>query len=239
MGSINFSNSKGRDAVVATRSVSSTARMAYLDEKGRPAKSIRVLRAAIENDLECLLAKSNASDRLTALSDALIKGDPEVDLERTGCILRDTSRVYVNPDQKMVHGVTLWDVLRNPDGSQKDRRMHKVTEQNVATETPLKWSGKLLKKAEVWNKFVFSSKLQVVHVNGLTYDFLFEMAKELEQKESLLLVGAGPKSNQPLVFHRNGTQYRGFLEGRTAGSSYCLILHLSNLELKAPSKEKA
>ena len=87
---------------------------------------------------------------------------------------------------------------------------------------------------------MFAAKLQVVHVNGLTYDFLVEIAKELEQKESLLLVGAGPKSNQPLVFMRGGTPYRGFLEGRTQGDSYCLILHLSNLELRAPAaSEKA
>ena len=52
---------------------------------------------------------------------------------------------------------------------------------------------------------MFSGKLQVVHINGLTYDFLFEMARELEQKDSLLLVGAGAKSNQPLVFQRGGT----------------------------------
>jgi hypothetical protein len=239
MGNMNLSNSKNRDAVVATRSVSSSQRIVYLDEKGRQAKSVRVLRAPLERDLDALLRKVGGSDPLAGLSNALIKGDPEVDLERTGEFLRDTSRVYVDPDQKIVHAVALWDVIRSPDGTTKDRRAHKTTEQNVATETPLKWSGKLLKKSEVWNRFVFSGKLQVVHINGLTYDFLFEMARELEQKDSLLLVGAGAKSNQPLVFQRGGTPYRGFLEGRTQGDSYCLILHLSNLELKAPSKEKA
>ena len=72
-----------------------------------------------------------------------------------------------------------------------------------------------------------------MHVNGLTYDFLFSMAKELEQSESLLLLGAGAKGAQPLVLTRGGQQYRGFLEGRTQGKKYCLILHLSNMELKA------
>ena len=56
-------------------------------------------------------------------------------------------------------------------------------------ETPLTWTGKLMKKSEVYNKFVFSLKSQIVHVNGLTYDFLFGMAKELEEKESLMLMG--------------------------------------------------
>jgi hypothetical protein len=96
------------------------------------------------------------------------------------------------------------------------------------------WSGKLLPKKEVFNKFVMVAKLQIFHINGLTYDFLYEMARDLEQKNSLLLLGAGPKSNQPLILRRGSLPYRGFLEGRTRGDEYCLLLHLSNIELKAP-----
>lgn len=240
MGSINLSNSKNRDALVQTRSVTSDLAVRWLDGKGQQVSNVRVIRTTLEHDLEALCKKVGGAEPLSALSEALIKGDPEVDLERAGSYLRDTSRVYVGSEQKIVHTVAEWDIIRNPDGSEKDRRAHKANQQNVAVEQQLKWSGKLLKKAEVWNKFVFAAKLQVVHVNGLTYDFLFEIAKELEQKESLLLVGAGPKSNQPLVFMRGGTPYRGFLEGRTQGDSYCLILHLSNLELRAPAaSEKA
>jgi hypothetical protein len=237
VGSINLSNSKNRDALVGTRSVSSSLKVRWLDDKGRQAQNSRVLKAPLSHDLDALLQQAGGD--AAALGDALVKGDPEVDLERTGGILRDTSRVYVDPDQKIVHAASVFDLVKNPDGSVKERRPHKPTESNVATETPLKWSGKLFKKAEVFNKFVFSSKLQVVHVNGLTYDFLFEMARELELKESLLLVGAGPKSSQPLIFQRNGTPYRGFLEGRTQGEAYCLILHLSNMELKAPTSGRA
>ena len=60
------------------------------------------------------------------------------------------------------------------------------------------------------------------------------MAQELEKADSLMLLGGGPKSNQPLILRRGGSPYRGFLEGRTDGEKYCLILHLSNLELRAP-----
>lgn len=237
MGTINLSNSKGRDAVVGTQSVQSTLRLRWLDKNGQRAQNARVIKATLDRDADALLKEhAGAADPAKALGEAIIKGDPEVDVERVGGFLRDTARVYVDPDQKIVHAVTEWDVVRAPDGSVKERRPHKAPQPNVTDETPLRWSGKLLKKTEVFNKFVFSSKLQVVHVNGLTYDFLFEMAKELEQKESLLLIGAGPKSGQPLVFRRGGLPYRGFLEGRTQGDSYCLILHLSNLELRAPGK---
>jgi hypothetical protein len=53
-----------------------------------------------------------------------------------------------------------------------------------------------------------------------------------------MLVGAGPKANQPIVLRRGSVPYRGFLEGRTKGEEYCLLLHLSNMELKAPEESK-
>ena len=53
---------------------------------------------------------------------------------------------------------------------------------------------------------------------------------------SLMMLGAGPRSNQPLVLRRGSTPYRGFLEGRVDGDRYCLILHLSNMELRSPEE---
>ena len=53
-----------------------------------------------------------------------------------------------------------------------------------------------------------------------------------------MLLGAGPKGNQPLILRRGSVPYRGFLEGRIEGDKYCLLLHLSNLELKQPEGDK-
>ncbi len=231
MGSINIRNSKGRDAIVNTESVSARLRVRWLDDKGRQAGNVRVIRSTLDRDLGALVAKAGALEKVAAL---LVQGDPEIDTEVFGGYLQETSRVYVDPDGKVLRKVQEFDIVRNPDGSVKERRPRQVLAPNTASEVPLTWTGKLMKKAEVFNRFVFSSKVQIVHVNGLTYDFLFGIAKELEEKESLMLLGAGPKGAQPLVFHRGGTPYRGFLEGRTKGETYCLLLHLSNLELKAP-----
>ena len=44
----------------------------------------------------------------------------------------------------------------------------------------------------------------------------------------------GSKGRDPLIFQENGSPYRGFLEGRVDGQKYKLLLHLSNLELRAP-----
>jgi hypothetical protein len=87
----------------------------------------------------------------------------------------------------------------------------------------------------MYNKLVFAKKYQLSHVNGLTFDFLYEMAKDLHEKDSLMMVGAGAKGNEPLVFQDGGKAYRAFLEGRVKDGKYILLLHLSNLELKAIS----
>jgi len=231
MGTINLSNSKNRDAIVNTQSVYSPLRVVWLDEKGRQVQSVRLLRCTIDRDVDALIKSAGSLDKVSEL---LLKGDPEVDVENYGRALSDTSRVYIDQDKKIVHKIREFEIVKNPDGSLRERRSRAVSLPNTATETPLKWSGKLIKKTEVFNRFVFASKVQVVHVNGLTYDFLYSMAKELHEQQSLMLVGAGPKSNQPLVFQRGGTPYRGFLEGRIDGDKYCLILHLSNMELKVP-----
>jgi hypothetical protein len=61
---------------------------------------------------------------------------------------------------------------------------------------------------------------------------LFDMAKELDSQNALVAVGAGKKGNEPILVAAGGTPYRGFLEGRVKNNNYCLILHLTNLELK-------
>jgi hypothetical protein len=230
MGTINLSNSKGRDAVVGSQTVKKPLKVRWLDGQGRQAQSARVMKADLSHDLAALEAKAGGRDKI---AEALVAGDPEVDVESFGSLLRETSRAFVDCDGKIVHKVKQFEVIKNPDGSERERRPRKVVKPNAATETPLVWTGKLMKKKDVYNKFVFAGKRQIAHVNGLTFDFLFGIAKELEETQSLMLVGAGPKGNQPLVLTRGGQQYRGFLEGRTQGEKYCLILHLSNMELKA------
>ena len=75
-------------------------------------------------------------------------------------------------------------------------------------------------------------------IRDRTYDFLYEMAKELHESGSLMILGAGPKGRDPLIFRSRSTPYRGFLEGRIDGDKYILLLHLSNLELKTPEEEE-
>jgi hypothetical protein len=233
MPEISLSNNKARDAAVMGESVRMQAMVRWLDPEDRQATSARILKSTIGYDYETLLKKAGCPE---GVAQALIDGDPEIDLESACTFMRDSKRVYINSDRQVVYAVTEIEVVRNPDGSERLRREKKITLPNVNVEHhPLLWSGKFLTKREVAAKFVIASKLQVMHVNGLTYDFLLGIARELEQKNSLLVVGAGPKASQPLILRRGSLPYRGFLEGRTRGDEYCLLLHLSNLELKAPA----
>ena len=87
-------------------------------------------------------------------------------------------------------------------------------------------------KAKIYNKLVFHKKYQLKHINGLTYDFLFDMAKQLADKDALMMMGGGTSGKEPLVMNDGGKPYRAFLEGRIKGDKYCLILHLTDQELK-------
>lgn len=233
MPEINISNSAGRDAIVTMETVTTPVRVRWLDDQGRQANSIRVLKSTLDLDIDALVESSGS---VSQVSEALIHGDPEINLESIGSFLRNTSRVYIDKQAQLVHKVQSFEVIKNPDGTERERRKRELTTQNVSIDVPLRWSGKMIKKSEACRKFVFASKMQLTHINGLTYDFLFEMASELHKTESLMLLGAGPKSNQPLILRRGSVPYRGFLEGRVDGDRYCLILHLSNLELKKPEE---
>ena len=232
---INISNPKNRDAVVAAEALNPKRELRFTDKKGRPVSTRKLLKTDVTHDLPELLKKSK---KIEAIADKLIAGDPEIDIESFGMFLTDMSRVYVTT-KGIVHLVEEIEVIYNADGTVRDRRPRKKEPQNMNGEFPMRWTGKFIKKDEAAHRFVFTNKKQLVHVNGLTFDFLYEMAKELDEKDALLLVRGGKKGDEPLVMNRGGKPYNAFLEGRIQGEAYCLILHLSNMELKRPIGPKA
>jgi len=229
---INISNAKNRDAIVALEAVRQKRDIRYIDENHNMVLNRRLLKTDVAHDLATLTKKDGDLEKL---GKKLVEDDPEIDIEHFGMFLGETSRVYVS-ENGIVHSVEEFEVIYNPDGSVRERRPRKKEMQNINNDAPLKWTGKFIKKKEAVKKFVFATKKQLIHINGLTYDFLYEMAKELHEKDSLMLLRGGEKGNQPLILHRGGKPYNAFLEGRVDGDAYCLILHLSNMELKKPKK---
>lgn len=234
MGSINISNSKNRDATVSMEAVRSKRDVMYIDENGNSVINRRLLKTDVSHDLGSLIKEKGDLD---TLADALMNEDPEIDIERFGMFLGETSRVYVS-EKGIVHSVEEFELIYSPDGTLRERRPRRKELQNINSENPIKWTGKFIKKKEAVKRFVFVNKKQLIHVNGLTYDFLYDIARELHTKDALLLLRGGEKGDQPLIMTRGGKPYNAFLEGRIDGDAYCLILQLSNMELKKPKSVK-
>lgn len=231
---INISNPKGRDAVVAFEAVMPKREVMFVDVKNKPVTTQKLLKTDIDHDLDSLLKKRKT---LNALGKALVNDDPEINIEEFGMYLTDTSKVYVSK-KGIIHLVDEYEVVTNPDGTLRDRRARQKEPQNINSDIPLRWTGKFIKKDEAAHRFVFTHKRQLIHVNGLTFDFLYEMAKELHERNSLLLVRGGEKGDKPIIMQRGGRPYNAFLEGRIKGDSYLLVLQLSNMELKRPEAVK-
>lgn len=236
MPNVNLTDSRSRDAVVKAETTGVDEEVRYVDDENQPSYTRKILKATVEQDYETLV-KNHEGDA-EALGKALVDGDPEVDMEICGHYLWGVSKVYVDSSDGIVYRIEQQEIVRAPDGSVREKRPRNRPEANVDSEIPLTWTGRKIDKDDAVRRFVFASKLQIVHINGLTYDFLYGMAKELAEANSLMMVGGGSKGRDPLVFRRGSVPYRGFLEGRIDGDKYLLLLHLSNLELKVPSDTK-
>ncbi|HJL34054.1 MAG: hypothetical protein CMN31_12615 [Sandaracinus sp.] len=201
---------------------------------GLPSKPVHFERylASTPEGLHEQMQKAHGED----YGQALIDGDPEVDLEQVGRAIGETSQVYLSAEGEVLHAPPkLVEVILDPEGEEKERRDWEDKQANVNDELPVRWTGRKMKKEDALHRFVFSRTIQIAHSDGLTYDYLYGIASELAESGEMVLMGGGPKGKDPLVFQTNGTPYRGFLEGRVDGKRYQLLLHLSNMELKRPA----
>ena len=229
MRKINLSNDSKRDAEVAYGTSFHRSSPVYKTADGKLGQSERRVKATMGTADEALMAQYGEG-----MVDALISGDPEVDMECFGLKVEGVKKVYITSGQKVAYGVTLNEHVYLPDGTEKEVRPEQTTTANIATDgIPIRWTGKLIPRDKAMRMFMFKKSYQVQHVNGLTYDFLFDMAKKLAEADSMMLVGGGPKGVAPLVMANGGTPYRAFLEGRVDGDKYALILRLTNMELKS------
>jgi len=226
---IRLTDNKKRDARVQYISPRKRKAGSYRSSKGEEIKSYRFINDTDSYNPQNLLALHEDTE---ALAEQLIKDDPEIDLEKAGRMIDYASQVWIAEDGKVLYSAKMMDVVYTPEGDVKSTEDFEDQEATVMEDIALPWTGKLLPISAVLNKFVLLRKLQICHLDGLTFDFLYGMAKDLQEEKSMLFLGGGPTGKDPLIFQRNGTPLRGFLEGRVKDGSYLLVLHLSNLELK-------
>ena len=230
MRQIHIANAGGRDATVtfATPKVPPSAKL------GLPGQDVEFRRYLVATP-DTMHTKLEA-DHGEAYGDALVAGDPEVDLEVVGRRFVPSARVYLTSRGDVMHAVPdTVEVIVNPDGSERERRAPQDVAANVNAELPVRWTGKTMKKRDAVRRFAFTRTVALSHVDGLSFDFLAAMAKELASSDEVVLLGGGTSGKEPLVLQENGSPYRAFLEGRVDGDRFALLLHLSHLELKRPA----
>ncbi|OGQ87683.1 MAG: hypothetical protein A2289_24525 [Deltaproteobacteria bacterium RIFOXYA12_FULL_58_15] len=231
MLNFHLSNSADRNATVSI----STLRAPAAPQMGLPDAEVTFRRflAATRETLHETLQSKHGDD----YAQALIAGDPEIDMEQIGRELPRANVVYLSSKGEVLYASPkIVEVIINPDGTEKERRDPVDVPGNVNDQqVPIHWTGKKMKKQDAVRKFVFQRSIQLRHVDGLTYDFMYGMAKELHEENAMVLLGGGAKGKDPLIFHANGSPYHGFLEGRVDSLRYQLLLRLSHLELKRPA----
>ena len=224
---IYIANEKNRDANVKFVSLIKEDEPLY-NFKNKPVKSRKILINSNETSDESL--KNKYKDKI---ADKILKEDIDVDIEYAGKFIGDLDRIFLNANSEILYSPPkIKDVFYNTKGEEIKKEDPKELMANIKNDSPpIKWTGKFFKREDVLKKFVITKSIQLKHVDGLTYEFLYDMAKTLDDKKSLVLLGGG-NGKDPLIFQTNGTPYRGFLDGRINKKQYQLILRLSNMELK-------
>ena len=228
MRAINISNEKKRNAEVGFASLSGRETINMVLADGRERTNVKIIKTLFTDEQ----LKDQYGWDMIKLGEALIADDPEFDLELTGRFIQKTYRLWMTADSKIAYRVNFTELVCNPDGSEKERRELKKKQANINIEDAVRWTGQSFPKEEILRKFVFTRSYHLHHTSGLTFDFLYDMAKQLHETKSLMRVGAGKNGKEQLCMSEGGEKYHGFLEGRIDGDKYCLILHLTNLELK-------
>jgi hypothetical protein len=226
---IHISNATNRDAtVVATSIPAPTGTIA--SKNGKPVSFQRFV-AAGEGRLNEDLVKSLGD----AYSQQLIDSDPEIDIEMVGRTIDGTNTVLLDKDNQPLYcAPEIMEIIYGPDGKEVERRTPVEIAPNVNEDVPVKWTGKMIPRADLIRKYGIKRTMQLRHVDGVTFDFLFAIAKELDEKDSVMLLAGGEGGKGPLVLQSNGSPYRGFLDGRVQGEKFLLLIHLSAMELKKP-----
>lgn len=224
---IHIANEKNRDANVRFVSLLKESDPIY-SYKNKSIKNKRILINSSETNDDYLINKFKDK-----LNQEIIKNDVDIDIEYAGKFIGDIDRILFNSKSEILYTPPkIKEILYNSKGDEIKKQDPEEITPNVRDDTPpLKWTGKFFKRQDVLKKFVITKSIQLKHVDGLTYEFLYDMAKTLDTKQSMILLGGG-KGKDPLIFQTNGSPYRGFLDGRINNKQFQLILRLSNMELK-------
>lgn len=210
----------------------------------RPKPVIRLLtKVGVVSPVRVINGVTPPADPAALTPEALIQGDPEIDSASAGELLDldSLTAAYFETGAEKPQPVSdfkFTDIVYDATGQEKERRPYLTRKKNINEVFPVK-TGKRMPLADVLTSFVFKHICQIFHEDGVTREFLFNLAKDLHEKQEAVLIGAGTKGNQPLVVRDKGAPYRAFLTGEIGQGEdegkYRLLLLLTDQELKRPA----
>ncbi len=105
---INIANEKKRNAIVNFDSHVEKSKVHFVLPDGSNKTTSKFLKTTIDTDISTI---ADQYESLDELAEELITGDPEVDIEKTGMVVKDANRLYVTKDYKVVFGVNFQEVV--------------------------------------------------------------------------------------------------------------------------------
>ena len=227
---ISIGDNKGRNAMVGIKSCKSAENIPqenlYSDYGTK-----RVIKSTLETDGKNLFFQSQD---IFDLAEKICTSDPDIDFITEGMFAGKMHQVYLDSHNRITNDIHFDEEIYETDGTLREVRPFCKTENNIQNEDlPVRWSGLTVPLKEALRRYVFTRHYQLFHTNGLTFDFLYEMAKELEEKKVMVFTGSGPDGTDPIVLQKGGKKYRGFMSGRTSGKDkFFLFLHLTEIDLE-------
>lgn len=116
MRTIHLSNEKKRDAQVGFEPKQQKSVIQYRTPDGKEHANFRFLKSTIDTEPRAPTAQ------FPDVAAALIEGDPEVDMELVGRKLEELKKVFLTPEEKVAHAVTLTEHIFGTDGMEKSSR---------------------------------------------------------------------------------------------------------------------
>jgi len=165
------------------------AKQEFRAPDGGPVHFERIIKSPMDRSESVLRCQYKDDD---SLARSLINGDPEIDMEAAGRVAGPCDRVWVDPEGVPLYAATMMEIVYGPDGVEKERRAPVDVKANVGEDMPLRWTGRFFEREEIFRRFAITRKFQILHSDGLTFDFLHRMAAALENKDALVSIGAGP-----------------------------------------------
>jgi hypothetical protein len=193
-------------------------------------KKVRYVRALVYD------AAQN-SDSILKDPAKLAEEDLEINIELAGQIVEHTTRIVVNKEYEPVYTYRHYDILEKPSGELMERP-HAISQANVDEKIPVKISEQYFDPKDVISKFVVRKSYYLIHNDGMSYKFLFDIAKKLHDLGKMVrLIGYDQQTKKPtpIVLITGGASFPAvFLEGKIQQDQYCLRLLLADRELKFP-----